>query len=66
MNSIFIYCVAHLWEGFILSSYKTHLGQEIFNIFGAPYASLVSGSAVIVTLWLILFWMYRRQIFLRI
>jgi predicted acyltransferase len=66
MNSIFIYCIAHLWEGFILSSYKTHLGQNIFNIFGTPYSSLVSGTAVILTLWLILYWMYRRKIFLRI
>ena len=66
MNSIFIYCVAHLWEGFILSAYKTHLGQNVFNLFGAPYSTLVSGAAVIVTLWLILYWMYRRKIFLRI
>lgn len=66
MNSIFIYCVAHLWEGFILSSYKTHFGQDIFNVFGPPYSSLLSGTAVILTLWLILYWMYCRKIFLRI
>lgn len=66
MNSIFIYCIAHLWDGFVLSSFKTHFGQEIFNMFGAAYASLVSGTAVIVTFWLILYWMYRRKIFLRI
>jgi len=66
MNSIFIYCIAHLWEGFILGSYRTHFGKDIFNILGAPYSSLVSGTAVIVTLWLILYWMYRRKIFLRI
>lgn len=66
MNSIFIYCIAHLWDGFIISSFKTHLGQDIFNIFGTPYSSLLSGTAVILTFWLILYWMFRRKIFLRI
>jgi predicted acyltransferase len=66
MNSIAIYCMAHLMEGFILGSFRTHLGQNIFKMFGDPYASLASGTAVMLTLWLILFWMYRRKLFLRI
>lgn len=66
MNSIFIYCIAHLWDGFIIGSFKTHLGQELFNVFGQAYSSLVSGTAVIITFWLILYWMYRRKIFLKI
>jgi len=66
MNSIFIYCIAHLMEGFIIGSFKTHLGQDFFQIFGAPYESLFSGAAIILTFWLILYWMYCRKIFLRI
>ncbi len=65
-NSIFIYCAAHLWEGFIESSLKTHLGAGYSHVFGAPYAPLVQGAGVILVLWLILFWMYRRRIFIKI
>lgn len=66
MNSIAIYCLVHLIDGFILSSFKTHLGQNFANLFGPPYATLVSGSAIIITLWLILYWMYRRRLFLKV
>ncbi len=66
MNSIAIYCLAHLIDGFILKTFQTHFGQEIFKMFGDAYSSLVSGSVVIVVLWLILYWMYRRQLFLRV
>src|SRR5436190_766373 len=34
MNSIAAYCIAHLAEGFIASSFKTHLGQHVFDLFG--------------------------------
>jgi heparan-alpha-glucosaminide N-acetyltransferase len=66
MNSIAAYCIAHLIDGFILSSFKTHLGQKIFEIFGKVYEPLLSGSALILAFWLILFWMYRRRIFLKV
>jgi predicted acyltransferase len=66
MNSIAIYCLAHLVEGFILGTFRTHFGQNVFKAFGDPYSSLFSGSVVILVLWLILFWMYRRKIFLRV
>lgn len=66
MNSIMAYCIAHLWDGFIVQAFKTHLGAGAFEIFGTPYAPLVQGIAVLATLWGILYWMHRRQIFLRI
>ena len=66
MNSIAIYCLAHLIDGFILKTFQTHFGQEAFKIFGDAYSTLVSGTVVIVVLWLILYWMHRRQVFLRV
>ncbi|MFN7806384.1 MAG: hypothetical protein ACK5TO_20400, partial [Planctomycetaceae bacterium] len=33
---------------------------------GAIYAPLVSGSVLLLLLWLILYWMYRRQVFVRV
>jgi predicted acyltransferase len=66
MNSIAAYCMAHLFDHFISSSIKTHLGAGTLNALGAPYATLVNGSLVLIVLWLLLFWMHRRKIFLRI
>lgn len=65
-NSIFIYCASHLWEGFIVHALKTHLGSNYANIFGTPYAPLMQGFCVLIVFWLILFWMYRNKIFLKI
>lgn len=66
MNSITMYCAAHLIDGFIVSSLKTHLGQHVFEWFGALYAPIVEKAVVLAILWCILLWMYRRRIFLRI
>lgn len=66
MNAIAIYVMSWTLESFILENLKIHFGEDIFSIFGEPYASLVSGGAVLLTFWLILFWMFRRRIFLRI
>jgi predicted acyltransferase len=66
MNSIAAYCIAHLWDGFIASSLKTHLGQNFSKLFGDTFAPMFQGTAVLLVLWLILFWMYRRKLFLRI
>jgi predicted acyltransferase len=65
-NSIAAYCLSHLIEGFIGDSIKTHLGRDVFSTFGAEYEPFVSGAAVLVVLWLILFWMYRRKLYVRI
>jgi heparan-alpha-glucosaminide N-acetyltransferase len=65
-NSIFIYCIHGLWDGFVLQSLKTHLGQNVFKVFGSSYEPLVGGAAVMLVFWLILLWMYRRKILLRI
>ena len=66
MNSIAAYCMAHLFGDFISRNLKTNLGQSIFEAFGATYEPLIKGIAVLLVFWLLLFWMYRRKLFLRI
>lgn len=66
MNSIAAYCIAHLFEDFVESSLATHLGKGAFEVFGQAYAPLVEGMLVLLVFWLMLFWMYRRKILLRI
>lgn len=66
MNSIAAYCIAHLWEDFIVKALRTHLGEDTFLRLGEAYVPVVQGAAVLLVYWLILFWMYRQKIFLRI
>ncbi|MCU0248791.1 MAG: hypothetical protein MUE61_01145 [Vicinamibacterales bacterium] len=66
MNSIAAYMIAHLFEDFLRGSLRTHLGAETFSAFGAAYAPFVMGSAILFFYWLIVYWMYRRKLFLRI
>ncbi len=66
MNSIAAYCIAHLFEDFVTHNLRTHLGAKPFSVLGVPYEPLVQGAAVLLVFWLILYWMYRRKLFLRI
>ena len=66
LNSIAAYVIAHLWESFIASSFRTHFGQGIFDTFGTGAAPLVEGLAVLAMYWITLYWMYQRKLFLRI
>jgi predicted acyltransferase len=66
MNSIAAYCMAHLFDGFISSSLNIHLGEGVFRVFGQAYQPLIHGVLVLFVMWLLLFWMYRRNLFLRI
>ncbi|MBY0457354.1 MAG: hypothetical protein K2V38_08460, partial [Gemmataceae bacterium] len=64
-NSILAYALSHLVEEFVLGSFKTHLGKDVFAQFG-PYETLVSGAAFLVVFWLFLLWLYRQKVFVRI
>lgn len=65
-NSIAAYIIAHTIDGFIGSSLKIHLGQQYATVFGAAYAPLVHGFLILFFEWLILYWMYRRRLFIKI
>jgi heparan-alpha-glucosaminide N-acetyltransferase len=66
MNSIAAYMIAHLFENFIEKALRTHLGLGFFNAFGQAYEPFVMGLFILLAYWLILLWMYRRKLFLRI
>jgi heparan-alpha-glucosaminide N-acetyltransferase len=65
-NSIAIYVMSWTIEDFISSALLRHVGPAPFAIFGAPFQPVLRGIAVLLVFWAILFWMYRRKIFLRI
>jgi heparan-alpha-glucosaminide N-acetyltransferase len=65
MNSIAIYVMSWTMKGFIGDSLDRHLGN-VFGIAGATFQPVLHGFAVMVVFWCILYWMYRKKIFLRI
>lgn len=65
-NSIAAYCIAHLIERFVEGSFRTHLGPGVFARLGGPYEPLVAGGAVLAVYWLILWWMDRNKIYLKV
>ena len=66
MNSIAAYVMAHLWERFFMDSLRIHLGPRAFQFLGLPYEPLLRGAAVLLLYWVVLLWMYRRKLLLRI
>jgi predicted acyltransferase len=66
MNSIAAYLIAHLWEDFIVDNLHINLGFQVFRLIGVGLEPLMVGIAVMLTYWMILYWMFRRKIFLRI
>lgn len=66
-NSIAAYVIADGGvRSFLADSLYIHLGPAYDQVFGAPYATLVKGIIVLFLIWLILYWMYRKKIFIKI
>ena len=66
MNPITLYCMFQLSSGFILKHLRIHLGQDVFASFGELWIPLLERGSVLLVLWLVVWWMYRRKIFVRI
>ena len=66
MNSIAAYVMSWTLEGFVTGALARHVGPAPFLVLGAPFEPVLRGAAVLTVFWLILWWMYRRKIFLRI
>ena len=66
-NSIAAYVMADGGLRSLISrSLHIHLGQNYDHVFGPAYATLVNGILVLFLLWLILRWMYKKKIFIKI
>jgi heparan-alpha-glucosaminide N-acetyltransferase len=66
MNSIAAYCLHELFSRFVGEDLVRHLGDGMFGVFGDAYFPFLQGVMVVAALWLVLLWMWKRQIFLRI
>lgn len=65
-NSIAAYILAHGPDRFLADSLKIHFGTHWPEAFGAAYAPLLLGSAVLALEWLVLYWLYRNKVHIRI
>jgi heparan-alpha-glucosaminide N-acetyltransferase len=66
MNSIAIYVMSWTMEPFFLRSLRIHLGWLLDRVARPTFQPAVYGFGVMLIFWMILFWMYRRKLFLRI
>ncbi|WP_305952973.1 acyltransferase family protein [Emticicia oligotrophica] len=66
MNSIAAYCIADALGTYISKSLKIHLGENYATIFGVPYQSLIHGGLMLLIYWLILNWMFKKKIFIKV
>lgn len=66
MNSIAAYVIAELSRGFVEGSLRIHLGMRVLNSLGTAVEPTVLGALTLAIYWLVLYWMFKRKIFLRI
>ena len=66
MNSIAIYVMSWTMTSFVWDALARHLGGLLSALASPAFESVLHGFLVMLTFWLILLWMYRRKIFLRI
>jgi heparan-alpha-glucosaminide N-acetyltransferase len=65
-NSITAYVMSWTMERPIMAFLHRHLGERIFLVAGEAWEPVLFGSAVLLSMWLILLWLYRQRIFVRI
>lgn len=66
LNSIAMYCMDHLWDMSIRNSVPIFLGRNIYALFGQTLAPATEMLFLLVILWGICYWLYRRKVFLKI
>lgn len=67
VNSIAAYVIADGgMRNVINDSLFIHLGKNYDQILGPAYATLISGGLVLFFEWLILYWMYKKKLFIKI
>jgi predicted acyltransferase len=65
-NSIAVYVMSWTLESSVGGALRRHLGEAPFRVLGPAFEPVLLGATVLAIFWLVLFWMYRRKIFLRI
>lgn len=65
-NSIAIYVMSWTMERFVSEAVARHLGRAPFLVLGPAFEQALHGAAVLLVFWWILYWMYKKGIFIKI
>ncbi len=65
-NSIVAYVMSGTMEGPIKAFLRRHLGEGPFGVAGEAWEPVLLGASVLLVMWLILLWLFRQRIFVRI
>lgn len=65
-NSIVAYVMADSSTGYFAGFFKTHIGEQNLVAWTAQYEPFVVGLLVLIAEWLILRWLYKKKIFIKI
>jgi heparan-alpha-glucosaminide N-acetyltransferase len=65
-NSIVVYVMSWTMEAFVSEALARHVGSGVFRFLGAPFEPVLRGAGVLLLFWVILLWLYRKKIFVRI
>jgi predicted acyltransferase len=66
MNSIAVYAMSWTMETFFGDALDRHFGGAISFIAGTTFQPVLHGFLVVLIFWLVLYWMYRRKLFVKI
>jgi len=66
MNSIAIYVMSWTMEDFVRTALQTNMGKVISALVSPALLPVAYGIGVMLVFWIILCWMYRRKLFLKI
>jgi predicted acyltransferase len=65
-NSIAAYVLADGFGAFLSKTLYIHLGPHYDQLFGDDYSTLVKGALMLTIDWLVLYWLYRKKIFIKV
>jgi heparan-alpha-glucosaminide N-acetyltransferase len=66
MNSIAAYCLYEAFEKPFVAALLRHFTHAPFQILGPAFEATLLGAASLALIWLVLWWMHRRKVFLRL
>ena len=65
-NSIAMYVIVHVATDYMFRAFRTNLGHAVFDHIARPFQTIALGAATLTVFWLMLLWMYRRKVFVRL
>ena len=64
-NSIAMYVLVHVATDYMFRAFRTH-GHAVVNSIPGSFQTIALGAATLAVFWLILLWMYKRRVLVRI